>query len=154
MRPTKPPQRARHVGLVDEIQLDPSAPREAAMRPHTRLAQRAALIVRSQADPEIVLFTRQRKAREQSLAGEIPPAPEHRRDPHALPRAERAVESPGGAGAATLERAPGRATFAETAKATRRRHGDAPFYMGAPKWPPSPQRSERPGTAVALLYPV
>src|SRR5262249_7665720 len=151
MRATKPAQRAGHVGFVDQVQLDPSTSGEAAMRPHTRLAERAALIVVGQADPEIVLFARQRKAREQSLAVEIPPAPEHRRNPHAFPRAERTVELPGGAGATTREGAPGRATFAETAKASRRRHGGAVFYMGAPTWPPYQRCSGRPGGAVAPL---
>src|SRR5207245_1806404 len=30
--------------------------------------------------------------------------------------------------------------------------GGAPIEMGAPKWPPSPQRSGRPGEAVTPLY--
>src|SRR5207245_11448056 len=96
----KPAERARHVGVVGEVELDPAAPREAAVRPHARLTERSALVSRREPDPEIRLLARQRKAREEARAGEVAPAPEHRRDAHAVPRGARRGEPRRRAGAA------------------------------------------------------
>src|SRR5207249_8901532 len=123
----KPAERARHVGVVGEVELDPAAPREAAMRPHARLTERPALVSRREPDPEIRLLARQRKAREEARADEVAPAPEHRRDAHAVPRAERTVEPRRRSEAAALQGAARLASFTEAAEASRRGHGGAPF---------------------------
>src|SRR5438093_477032 len=80
--------------------------------------QRPPLLVRPQSDPQIVLLLTDGEAREQRLAHEVAPAPEHGRDPHAGPAAERGVETVGGAGSPALKRASSLAASAKAADPT------------------------------------
>src|SRR2546425_6046558 len=102
--PAQPAQRGRHVGGALDVHLDPSTTAEAPMRARAG-GQRSPLLVGPQPDPQVVLFLADGEAREERLAHEVAPAPEHRRDPHAGPAAERGVQTVGGAGPPSLERA-------------------------------------------------
>src|SRR5438477_1817140 len=99
----EPAQRVVHVGFRLHLHLDPALAGEPAMRPHAGLAQGAGLVLGAEVDPEVVVLRAQRKAGEQALADEVTPAPEHRRDAHAVPAAEGDVQRAGGAGAAAGE---------------------------------------------------
>jgi hypothetical protein len=94
--------------------------------PHALFTEGARLVGARPPDPQIAVLVAQRKAGEQPGAGEIAPAAEHRRDAHAGPLAERAIEARGGTGATTLEHAARLASLAETAKPSPARHGE-PF---------------------------
>src|SRR5438552_4527930 len=120
----QPAQRLRQLVRRLDVHLDPPAAREAPVRSESGLAERARLIDMAQPDPEIVLLLAQREAREELLAREVPPAPEHRRDAHAVPASDGFVQARARADAALPQRAAHLPPVSEPTKATRgRRHG-------------------------------
>src|SRR5687767_1287803 len=122
----QPAEGLRHVRVGADVELDPTARGEAAMRAHAVLAEGTRLVGARQPDPQIAVLVAQRKTGEQPGADEIAPAAEHRRDPHAGPLTKRAIEARGGSGAATLQHAARLASLAEAAKPAPPRHGE-PF---------------------------
>src|SRR6185436_19593227 len=88
----KPAESPVHVFDTLQVELDPTLLREPPVRANPRVAQRAGLIAVRQADPEIALLLAQGKAAEESVADEVAPPAEHRRDPHARPARDRLVE--------------------------------------------------------------
>src|SRR5262249_56557371 len=91
----------------------------------------------------VVLFLSNGEAREQRVADEVAPAPEHRGDPHPSPVPEGGVETAGGPGSPALERAP---RLAPTAKST-----DATGHWRVSHEPASNRRWPDIGTGGAFL---
>ena len=99
-----------------DVHFHPAAPGEAAMWTHARVGQGPDLIVAREAQPEIVILLAHGKAREEIVADEVAPAPEHRRDPHVGPLADGLVQLLGRAGAAARQHPAGLSPLAHAAK--------------------------------------
>src|SRR5258705_3059947 len=131
----EPAHRAPHVLGRFDVQLDPTLAREATVRTNARVGERAALIVGREPDPEIALLLADRKTREERVADEVAPAPEHRRDPDTGPAGDRLIQSLRRPGAPTLEGAAGLSSLApapETSYPSRRVRAFFPWQPRRP----------------------
>src|SRR5262249_13939617 len=102
----EPLEGPREERRLREVELDPAPAREPPMGAHRRVGQGTGLVALGQPDPQVVVLGPQGKAGEELVAHEVPPAAEHRSDPHVGPLRDDAVQGTAGALAALPEGAP------------------------------------------------